>query len=55
MFKIIWPERRFVTEAQIMLWYADAVANGDVENQDLSDPQAMARELDSSGVITLGT
>ena len=53
-FEIIWPEHRFVSEAQIRTWYADAVANGEAEETDLRDPEKMARELSYIGTITLG-
>lgn len=53
-FEIIWPEYRFVSEAQIRTWYVDAVANGDAEETDLRDPEEMARELSFVGIITLG-
>lgn len=52
--EIIWPERRFVSESQIRTWYSDAVANGEAEETDLRDPEEMARELSSIGIITLG-
>lgn len=54
MFRIIWPQYRTVSEEQIRIWYADAVANGDAENTDLTDPAQMAQELSSIGFITLG-
>ncbi len=53
-FEIIWPEHRYVSEDQIKLWYSDAIANGDAEETNLNDPEEMARELSSIGVITLG-
>ena len=53
-FQIIWPEYRFVSEEKIRTWYSDAVANGETGATDLLDPEEMARELDSIGVITLG-
>lgn len=54
MFWVIWPERRHITEGQMRLWYADAVANGEVENTTCTDVEAMARELSNAGVLTLG-
>ncbi len=54
MIEIIWPDHRWVTKAQIRLWYADAVANGEAEETELKDVEEMARELSSIGVITLG-
>ena len=52
-FEIIWPEHRFVPEATIRTWYADAVANGEAD-AGLNDPEEMAHELSSIGHITLG-
>ena len=54
MFEIIWPERRFVSEDKIRVWYSDAVANGEAEETDLTEVEEMARELSSIGHITLG-
>lgn len=54
MFEIVWPQYRWVSEAQIRTWYADAVANGEAEETELRSPEEMARELSSIGVITLG-
>jgi len=54
MFQIIWPERRWVSEDQIKMWYTDAVANGEAEETQLNDVEEMARELSSIGHITLG-
>jgi hypothetical protein len=55
MFEIIWPEHRWVDENQIKVWYSDALANGEVDNEDIfDDPEAMARELHDIGTITLG-
>lgn len=54
MFEIIWPKHRWVSEAQIRMWYSDAVANGEAEETELNDTEEMARELSSIGHITLG-
>lgn len=58
MFEIIWPERRYVSIEQIRLWYGDAVANGEIDEDILPDcdecADAMARELHYLGTITLG-
>lgn len=51
---IIWPQRRVVDEEQIRTWYEDAVANGDAEETNLTDPYDMAKELENIGIITLG-
>ncbi len=52
--KVIWPERRYVDDSVIRRWYADAVANREVEETGLNDPREMAKELHGAGVITLG-
>lgn len=51
-FYIVWPERRHVPETQIMLWYEDAIANGEVDGTAIN-PTDMARELHREGLITL--
>lgn len=53
-FEIVWPQKRWVSAAQIKVWYSDAVANGEAEETKLTDVDKMARELSSIGVITLG-
>lgn len=57
MFFIIWPERRFVSHAQMSIWYSDAVANGELDTYDRrhTDMADKARALQSAGIITLGT
>lgn len=53
---IIWPDKRYVSLAQIKVWYSDAVANGDMGAKylDLLDPWKMAEGLSDAGIITLG-
>ena len=54
MFKIIYPEARVVDGAQIIRWYQDAVANGEVENYGLTPaPETAATLLHEAGLITL--
>ncbi len=54
-FEIIWPDRRWVSEDQIKMWYSDAMVNGDAEDETIfDDVEAMARELHNIGTITLG-
>ncbi len=54
-FEIIWPNRRWVSEDQIKMWYSDAMGNGDIDDDGiLNDPEEMARELHNIGTITLG-
>lgn len=54
-FEILWPDRRWVSENQIKIWYSDALANGDAEDETIfEDTEAMARELHDIGIITLG-
>lgn len=55
MFKILWPETRFVTASKIEGWYEDAVANGEVDALDgLATTEEKATALHRSGLITLG-
>ncbi len=53
-FEIVWPNHRWVSAAQIRVWYSDAVANGEAEETALNDVEEMVRELSSIGHITLG-
>jgi hypothetical protein len=54
-FTIVWPERRIVSEAQIRLWYADAVANVELEDDAryYTGAADMAAALHRTGLITL--
>ena len=52
--RILWPEKRDVSEATSRGWYEDAVANGDANDLGVAPTiEAMANELDQQGVITL--
>ena len=54
-FEIIWPERRWVSEDRIKMWYSDAMVNGDAEDETIfDDTETMARKLHDIGTITLG-
>jgi len=55
-FYIIWPERRFVSEETIAMWFSDALANEEIDAElaRVTDPEMMARELHYAGLITLG-
>lgn len=53
-FRILWPEIRFVSAEWIERCYADAIANGECDRRaGIRGAEAMARELDRAGVITL--
>jgi hypothetical protein len=52
-YEIIYPEARWVSEAQIKRWYLDAVANGEAEHKYLTDIDDMAEELSYIGHIVL--
>lgn len=52
-FRILWPENRAVSADTMRGWYADAVANGEVERTDCTDVRDMARELHMAGAFTL--
>jgi hypothetical protein len=54
-FEIIWPDRRWVSEDQIKMWYLDAMDNGDIDDEGIfDDAEEMAKELHNIGTITLG-
>src|SRR5271154_653323 len=55
MFKIIYPEARVVDGAQIIRWYQDAVANGEVEEVGITNAHQAARVLHGAGLITCPT
>lgn len=52
-FVILWPEKKIVGPERIMIWYSDAVANGEA-TAGITDTKAMAMELHHIGIITLG-
>ena len=52
-FYMIWPERRTVTAKQILGWYADALANEELEGEPTQNAEEAARALDEAGLITL--
>lgn len=56
MFHIIWPDNRRVPASKILGWYADARANGEIEDapENATNALAAARVLDHYGLITLG-
>lgn len=54
--RIIWPEARYVGEAQLRTWFSDDIANGKIaaDAVDGSDSlEHVCRELDHAGTITL--
>lgn len=53
MFNIIYPEKRRVDDKTISVWYADAVANGEIENVGAETPAEKALALHKDGLITL--
>ncbi len=54
-FFIVWPEKRLVSSAQIESWYADAVADNEMEDEylDAKDLISKAQALHGMGYITL--
>jgi hypothetical protein len=56
MFYVIWPDPRWVSEAQIRSWYDDAVADGDIAEEYLfaHDVETMQRALSDCGFVTFG-
>jgi hypothetical protein len=51
---IIYPEYRCVDDRTIAGWYADAVANHEVEDETATTVEEMAAALDDAGIITRG-
>jgi hypothetical protein len=53
-FRLVYPEKRTVPEQTIKDWYADAVANDEIDDMFLhaSDVLTMARGLQDAGIIT---
>ena len=51
-YKIVYPERRSVTEEIIRMWYEDAVANNEVDYTDLTALRDIMAELESCGHVT---
>lgn len=57
VFKILWPQKRIISEQVIRDWYADALANDEIDSDfiGLDDPIQMALALNDAGTITLAT
>jgi hypothetical protein len=55
-FHILWPEVKDVSSDTIEMWYADAVANDEIDADlmNLNDNVEKAKALDDAGLITLG-
>lgn len=54
-FQIVWPERRYVSEKQIRVWYSDAIENGEIDKPGCEPGVVeMALALSGAGLITLG-
>ena len=51
---IVYPEERWVNEARIRMWYADAVDNDECEGGH-TELEFMMRELDDIGHVTFTT
>lgn len=57
MIYIIYPEERYISDAQVTSWFTDAVANGDVSKVDRPGElttNEMAAALEDAGLITRG-
>ena len=52
-FRITYPERRVVSDEQMCVWYADAVANGELEDMGPVSAYMAAKALHEAGLITL--
>jgi hypothetical protein len=53
MFRIIYPERRIVSNELLLTWYTDAVANGQVDDLGACSATQAACALHRAGLITL--
>lgn len=55
-FNIVWPEQRRVTASKIIMWADDAIANGEIDPQDvdIEDAESCAQALHDAGLITRG-
>jgi len=54
-FFIVYPERRWVSEAKVITWYRDAVANGEITDRTkLVRVSDMLSELEDAGLVTQG-
>jgi hypothetical protein len=56
MIYIVWPEKRYVTDEQINVWYEDAVANDEIDAPylDAKTPEAKAEALEDAGLLSIG-
>ena len=52
LLRLVYPEHRFVTETQIMLWHADAVVNDGLRAT--NNLAQAVRDLEDLGHITVG-
>lgn len=52
-FRIMYPERRVVSDEMMCVWYSDAVANGEVEDNGFVSAREAAKLLHEAGLITL--
>ena len=50
-YNIVYPEDRWVSEDTIRMWYADAVANSEVDYTDLTDIDEIMDELENAGLV----
>ena len=52
LIRLIYPEKRTVTAAQVLLWAADALANGETEDDAAGNVREAVRILEDIGHIT---
>lgn len=57
MNRVIWPERRTVSDATVQSWYEDAVANGEIAEEYLGADtiKRMRQGLDDAGLVTFAS
>ena len=51
--KIVYPRKGYEDIGKIEMWYADAVANGEVKNKTAQNTRDKALALHDAGIITL--
>lgn len=53
--RIIWPEVKWVSAAQIKQWHDDAISNGEDIELGLENTIDQAKALENIGFITMGS
>ena len=53
IFRMEYPEKRLVTEDEVMSWAADDIANGDIEGPIDIGIDLLIYQMNDSGLVTL--